>query len=79
MSSPGAIDSAVPPTTPAKPARPAPIAKVIANTNCTLTPEAASIPRSSTPARIIIPTGVRLRNHQSSTPMAADIASSTSR
>ena len=43
MSSPGEIDSAVPPTTPASPASPAPIAKVIANTSCTLTPEAASI------------------------------------
>ncbi len=37
------------------------------------------MPRSSTPARIIMPTRVRLRNNQSSTPMAADIASSTSR
>ncbi len=48
----------MPPTTPARPARPAPIAKVMANTICTLTPEADSMPRSSTPARIIMPTRV---------------------
>ena len=79
MSSPGVIESAVAPTTPPKPASPAPIAKVIANTSCTLTPQAASIARSSTPARIIIPTRVRCRKSHSSTPITIAMASSTRR
>ena len=79
MSSPGAIDSAVPPTTPASPASPAPIANVMANTICTLTPVADSMARSSTPARIIMPTRVRFRKSHSATPMATAVASRTSR
>ena len=79
MSSPGVIDSAVAPTTPPKPARPAPIAKVIANTSCTFTPHAESIARSSTPARIIIPTRVRCRKSHSATPITMEMASSTRR
>ena len=79
VSSPGTIDSSTAPMTPPKPARPAPIAKVVANTRLTLTPTAASIPRSSTPARIIMPMRVRLRNSHSATPITTPIGSSDSR
>ena len=47
--------------------------------SCTLTPLAASIARSSTPARIIMPTRVRARNHHSPTPMAMAPTSTASR
>ncbi len=79
MSSPGETESALPPTTPASPAMPAPMAKVTANTSCTLTPEAASMPRSSTPARIIMPTRVFARNHHSPSPMTMAPTSTASR
>ena len=40
VSSPGAIDSSTEPITPPRPARPAPMAKVVANTRFTFTPDA---------------------------------------
>ena len=79
MSSPGAMESAVPPTTPANPARPAPRANTTAKTSCTLTPEAESMSRSLTPARIIIPMRVRLRKSQRATPIPTATASTDSR
>ena len=79
VSSPGTIDSSTAPITPPKPARPAPSMKVIANTRFTLTPAAASMPRSSTPARIIMPTRVRLSSHHRPTPIAMPKPSRLSR
>ena len=79
VSSPGAIDSSTEPITPPRPASPAPMANVVANSLPTLIPEAASMPRSSTPARIIMPTRVRLRNSHSATPMATPIGISARR
>ena len=73
------MESAVPPTTPAKPASPAPSAKVMAKMRWVLTPEAWSMARSSTPARIIMPTRVRLRNSQSAMPMTMAAPSSARR
>jgi hypothetical protein len=79
VSSPGTIESSTAPMTPPRPARPAPIAKVVANTRFTLTPAAASIARSSTPARIIMPTRVRLRKSHSATPITMPIGRSERR
>ena len=79
VSSPGAMESSTAPITPPSPARPAPMAKVAANTRFTFTPEAESMPRSSTPARIIIPTRVRLRKSHSATPMRMPIGISARR
>ena len=80
MSSPGARDWNVPPTTPARPASPAPKAKTATKTSWMRMPLAASMSRSSTPARIIIPIRVRLSSHHITTPMttaAAKIARRT--
>jgi len=79
VSSPGTMLSSTAPITPPMPARPAPSMKVIANTRFTLTPAADSIARSSTPARIIVPTRVRLSSHHRNTPMTMPKASRLSR
>ncbi len=79
MSSPGANDWNVPPTTPARPASPAPNANTAANTSWTGLPDAASMSRSSTPARTIMPMRVRFSASHISTPIATEAAKTTSR
>ncbi len=75
VSSPGTIDSSTAPITPPRPASPAPSAKVMANTRFTLTPDADSMARSSTPARIIMPTRVRLSSSHRPTPITMPMPS----
>ena len=79
MSSPGAIDWKVPPTTPAIPASPAPNAKTPMNTSWMRTPVADSIELSSTPARTSMPTRVLLSSIHMAIPMATDAAKMTMR
>ncbi len=62
-----------------KAGEPAPTANTMAKTMCTLTPEADSIARSSTPARIIVPMRVRLIISHKPTPMTMATASTTKR
>ena len=71
MSSPGASDWKVPPTTPASPASPAPNANTMTKTSWMRTPLAASMSRSSTPARIMIPMRVRLSSHHITMPITS--------
>ena len=46
---------------------------------CTFTPEAASMPRSSTPARIIMPSRVRAKSSHRPTPMTMEASSTKMR
>ena len=77
VSSPGAREIIVPPSTPPRPASIAPIRKAPANTSCTLIPSAETMSRSSTPARTILPKRVRLMTYQSPRPISSAAPSTT--
>ena len=69
VSSPGDSDWNVAPMIPAIPASPAPKPNTARNTSWMRTPEAASISRSSTPARISMPSAVRFKTSHIAMPI----------
>jgi hypothetical protein len=79
VSLPGANGSIVPPSAPPRPARAEPRKKTTANTSWMFRPRAEAIARSSTPARIAIPSRVRWIISQSANASTTAAPSTASR